>query len=73
MLRESIYKRYQPENRPNHENDSKAYWFVFNSDKILINVKNNTIPFVKDLEEFNLSPYEKNISGHSSRSSLLCC
>jgi NAD+ diphosphatase len=59
MPRESIYKQYLPENRPNHENISKAYWFVFNSDKILINVKNNTIPFVKDLKEFNLNPMRK--------------
>jgi NAD+ diphosphatase len=69
MPRESIYKRYQPENRPKYKNSSKAYWFVFNSDKILINVKNNTIPFIKDLEEFNLNPLRKiylgTLMGHS--------
>lgn len=59
MPRESIYKRYQPENRPNHENDSKAYWFVFNSDKILLNIKNKTIPFSKDLAEFNFTTIRK--------------
>jgi NAD+ diphosphatase len=59
MLRESIYKRYQPDNRPNHEKDTNAYWFVFNSDKILINTKNKTIPFSKDLAEFNLTIIRK--------------
>ncbi|PKL67029.1 MAG: NAD(+) diphosphatase [Methanobacteriales archaeon HGW-Methanobacteriales-1] len=59
MLRESIYKQYHPENRPNHKNNSKAYWFVFNSDKILINIKNKTIPFSKDLAEFNFTTIRK--------------
>ncbi len=59
MLRESIYKRYQPENRPNHKNISQAYWFIFNSDKILINTKNKSIPFSKDLAEFNFTIIRK--------------
>lgn len=59
MPRESIYKQYQPDNRPNHENNSKSYWFVFNSDKILINVKNSNIPFSKDLSEFNFTNIKK--------------
>lgn len=59
MPRETIYKRYQPENRPEHKNNSKAYWFIFNSDKLLINTKNNDIPFVKNPEELNFTSMRK--------------
>jgi len=57
--RESIYKQYIPENRPNHEKDDKSYWFVFNSSKMLVNVETSEIPLVKDLNELNITPIRK--------------
>ena len=63
MPTKGIYKDYQPENKPNHENSDKAYWFVFNSDKLLIKTQNNLphnhLPFLKDLKELNLTPIRK--------------
>lgn len=59
MPRESIYKQYIPENRPNHENDEKSYWFIFNSSKMLANVETGQIPLVKDLNELNTTPLRK--------------
>lgn len=69
MSRESIYKRYIPSVTPNEEKSSLAYWFVFNFDKMLINIKSdNKIPFAKDLEELNISPvrtqYLGTLEGH---------
>jgi NAD+ diphosphatase len=56
MLRESIYKRYDPDVNHNYEN-SPAYWFIYNSDKLLINPKNeNKIPFIEDIEVLDISP-----------------
>ena len=55
MLRESIYKRYNPDVKHDHEN-SPAYWFIFNSDKLLINPKKDIkIPFIEDPKVFNNS------------------
>jgi NAD+ diphosphatase len=59
MPRESIYNHYQPENKPNHENSSKSYWFVFNSGEMLLNAENDEIPFLKDLNELGLTPERK--------------
>ncbi|HSO25981.1 MAG TPA: NAD(+) diphosphatase [Methanobacteriaceae archaeon] len=59
MPRESIYKQYIPENRPNHQKDVKTYWFIFNSSKMLVNVKNGQIPLVNDLNELNIAPLRK--------------
>jgi NAD+ diphosphatase len=58
MQRESIYKRYIPESTPNKENTEDAYWFLFNSHKMLVKLQDNNvkIPFSKNLEEFNISP-----------------
>jgi len=69
MLRESIYKRYNPVVTPNYKNNSPAYWFIFNSDKLLINCgKDNKIPFIKDLKDLNISPirthYLGTLEGH---------
>jgi NAD+ diphosphatase len=59
MPRESIYKQYIPENRPNHESQIKSYWFIFNSGKMLVNVETGQIPLVKDLNEFDITPLRK--------------
>lgn len=59
MPRDSIYKQYTPENKPKHENNAKSYWFVFNSNKMLINAENGQIPLVKDLNELNITPLRK--------------
>ncbi len=71
MQRESIYKRYIPEFTPNKENNKDAYWFLFNSHKILVELLSDTqikIPFTKNLEELNLSPesfhYLGTFNGH---------
>ena len=56
MKRETIYKRYKPSFTPNEKN-SPSYWFVFNSDKLLINTENDfKIPFTEDLNDFSISP-----------------
>jgi NAD+ diphosphatase len=55
MLRESIYKRYNPDVKHDHEN-SHAYWFIFNSDKLLINPKKDIkIPFIEDPKVLDIS------------------
>lgn len=55
MLRESIYKRYNLDVNHDHEN-SPAYWFIFNSDKLLINPKGkNKIPFIEDITVLDTS------------------
>ena len=55
MSRESIYKRYIPDVKHDHENNP-AYWFIFNSDKLLINPKkDNKIPFIKDITVLDFS------------------
>jgi NAD+ diphosphatase len=69
MSRESIYNRYIPEITPNSKNNGPSYWFIFNSDKLLINLKNNNrIPFTEDLNDLNISPiriqYLGTLDGH---------
>ncbi|MCK9150701.1 NAD(+) diphosphatase [Methanobacterium alcaliphilum] len=59
MSRETIYKHYLPENKPNYEDDDKAYWFIFHSSNLLINTVSSSIPFVRDLKELNLTPLRK--------------
>lgn len=63
MQRESIYHQYIPENRPKYENDDKAYYFIFNSNKMLINcgknVEDSKIPFLDNLKELNITPERK--------------
>lgn len=55
--RESIYKRYKPEVTPYRRNSDHTYWFIFNQNKMLINLKNdNVIPFTRNLEELKISP-----------------
>ena len=68
MLRESIYKRYDPDVEHNHKN-YPAYWFIFNSDKLLINSKkDDKIPFIKDINVLNItivrSHYIGTLNGH---------
>ena len=55
MLRESIYRRYNPDVKHDHEN-APAYWFIFNSEKLLINPnEENKIPFIKDIGVLDIS------------------
>ena len=57
MFRESIYKRYIPA-AALEENNGSAYWFIFNQDKMLVDIINSKIkiPHVKSLDELNISP-----------------
>jgi NAD+ diphosphatase len=70
MPHQSIYQHYQIENRPNHDDSSKVYWFVFNSSKLMVNVENSEIPFLEDLNELNLISLRKiymgTLHGHPS-------
>ena len=63
MLRESIYKRYNP--HVNHDYKNRpAYWFIFNSGKLLINPKNRgKIPFIEDIDVLDISPVCKHYIG----------
>ncbi len=57
MKRESIYKRYVPAVTPDEKNNGPAYWFIFNSDKLLLNPEDNfKIPSAEDLNELSISP-----------------
>ena len=64
MRRESIYSRYKPLVDPGKTQDNPAYWFIFNSDKLLINLDSSLkIPFIKDMDEINLTPIRKHYIG----------
>jgi len=58
MHRESIYKRYTPEFTPNKEINESAYWFLFNSSELLVELNNQQvkIPFTNNLEELKIIP-----------------
>lgn len=58
MNRESIYKRYEPAVIPNKEIVDEVYWFAFCTNKMLVKVDNDifSIPYLKDLQEVNISP-----------------
>ncbi len=70
MSRESIYKRYIPAATPDEENSGYTYWFIFNQNKMLVKATNNKIkiPYVRSLEELNISPvraqYFGTLQGH---------
>ncbi|WP_051624146.1 NAD(+) diphosphatase [Clostridium akagii] len=55
---ESIYKRYIPATVCEQEGISNTYWFVFSSNKLLVNIQKDgvSIPFVKTIEELNIVP-----------------
>lgn len=64
MRRESIYNRYKPSVEPGDKVECPAYWFIYNADKMLVNLETNEkLPFVKDLEELNLIPIRKHYMG----------
>ncbi len=69
MPRESIYYRYKPAVKPEEKTNGPTYWFIFNSDKLLVNIKNrDKIPFLNDLNDLNISPvhthYLGTLEGH---------
>ncbi|MCC7560661.1 MAG: NAD(+) diphosphatase [Methanobacterium sp.] len=69
MHRESIYKRYKPEFTPNKENNENAYWFLFNSNELLVEMgKIPEILYTKSLEELKINPirlqYLGTFNGH---------
>lgn len=69
MHRESIYKRYKPEFTLNKENNENAYWFLFNSNELLVEMgKIPEIPYTKSLEELKINPirlqYLGTFNGH---------
>jgi len=69
MLRETIYKRYQPRVTPKCASNIPAYWFIFNSDKLLLNSKNELkLPFTDSIKEYSIMPirelYLGTLGGH---------
>lgn len=68
MPRESIYKSYQPAVTFESVNNDHSYWFVFCSNKLLINPDECTVPCSKKLAELNISPvrtqYLGTLKGH---------
>jgi NAD+ diphosphatase len=64
MLRDSIYNRYNPSVKPDEDSNCPAYWFIFNSDKLLIDHNADLkIPFTKKLEDMKLKPVRKQYMG----------
>jgi NAD+ diphosphatase len=64
MSRESIYNRYKPSVKPDNNIKCPAYWFIFNRDKMLINLKSNPkIPFTNKLDYINITPLRKQYIG----------
>jgi NAD+ diphosphatase len=65
MFEDSIYKRYIPGVIPPTTKNEAAYWFIFNSDKLLTVKLNNMeiIPFVKNLEELGLESVNEQYLG----------
>lgn len=54
MKRESIYKRYIPSVIPENKISGPAYWFIFNSDKLLINPGNKlNLPLTENINKFS--------------------
>jgi NAD+ diphosphatase len=57
MKRESIYNRYVPAVIPDQKNNGPAYWFIFNSDKLLLSPENSIkIPLAQNLNELSIDP-----------------
>lgn len=57
IFRESIYKRYTPSARSPGNHQGPAYWFIFNQNKMLVEVGEQiNIPFYENLDEINISP-----------------
>jgi len=64
MSRESIYNRYKPLVKPENNCNCRTYWFIFNSDKMLVNLEDSAkIPFTKNLVEINIDPVRKHFLG----------
>jgi NAD+ diphosphatase len=64
MLRESIYNRYKPSVKPDDNNNCPVHWFIFNSDKLLIDLKTELkIPFTNKLDDMNIKPVRKQYMG----------
>jgi NTP pyrophosphohydrolases containing a Zn-finger, probably nucleic-acid-binding len=65
MHRESIYKRYTPEFTPNKESDQGAFWLLFNSNELLLEIKNKQfrIPFIQNLKELDIVPLRSQYLG----------
>ena len=64
MSKKSIYRRYKPSFSPDNKNNANVYWFIFNSDKMLINPENgNKIPFTKNVNDLNVYPIRKQYLG----------
>ena len=59
MPLKSIYKYYKPVNRPNHENNDYAYWFIFNNNNMLVFKQKDHIPFLNNLKDLDLHPVIK--------------
>ena len=72
MLRESIYKRYNPDVKHDHDK-SPAYWFIFKNDKLLINPKKDIkIPFIEDPKVLNISLIRKHYFGTLDGHPCIC-
>jgi len=64
MKRETIYKRYQPRDTPKCASNIPSYWFIFKSDKLLIDPENSLkLPFSDSLKEFSILPIRSHYLG----------
>lgn len=65
MKRESIYKTYVPQFELAKEDDDNTYWFIFNSDKLLVEIVEGkvSIPTAKNVEELGIIPISKQYLG----------
>jgi NAD+ diphosphatase len=72
VMRESIYKRYNPD--VNHGREKcPAYWFIFKSDKLLINPeKDIKIPFIEDLNVLDISLVREHYFGTLDGHPCIC-
>jgi len=62
---EGIYKNFRPAVKPQQEDCSEAYWFVFNQTKILLKKETNqvSIPLAKAAEDLGIKPVRKHYLG----------
>ncbi|NMM61788.1 NAD(+) diphosphatase [Clostridium sp. P21] len=71
MKRESIYKRYSPKFKQTKENDNNTYWFIFNSDKLLVKMTDNVANILtsESIEELKVpfisTNYMGTLNGHN--------
>ncbi len=65
VSRKGIYNRYEPSNTPLNTYNIAAYWFIFRSNELLVEIRDNDvrIPYNNKLEELNISPIRTQFLG----------